>query len=105
MSQQQRIYYIFNEMDARTGKRFEWLYVLLGDIQTLIDGFQAFQNTTFASSFGLPLGGGNVSIAILVCTGLELVSALHAGKTNYFPQKGYNATDNLECFEILFCLI
>ena len=37
-----------------------------------------------------------MSIAILVCTGLELVSALHVGKTNYSPQKGYNATDN--CF-------
>jgi hypothetical protein len=39
-----------------------------------------------------------VSIAILVCTGLELVSALHVGKTNYSPQKGYNAIDNVECF-------
>lgn len=40
MNLQQRIDYIFNEVDGRTGKRFDWLYVLLDDIQTLIDGFK-----------------------------------------------------------------
>lgn len=39
---------------------------------------------------------------ILVCTGLELVSALHAGKTNYPPFTGYNAIDNIESFVKVF---
>lgn len=98
MNLQQRLDYIFNNMDSRTGKRFDWIYVLLDDIQSLIEGFAAYQKGQVRTTSGRGLGGGNVSITILVCTGLELVSALHVGKTAYPPFTGYNATDNVERF-------
>jgi hypothetical protein len=98
MNQQQRLDYIFNDMDGRTGKRFDWIYVLLDDVQTLIDGFVGYQNGKLTTFSRRGLGGGNVSIPILVCTGLELVSVLHAGKTAYPPFTGYNAIDNVERF-------
>lgn len=98
MNEHQRIDYIFNEEDDRTGKRFDWLNALFADIQTLIDGFKGFQNGNIKPSSDHPLGGGNLSVSILVCTGLELVSALYVGKTNYPQNACYNATDNVEKF-------
>ena len=81
MNLQQRLDYIFNNMDDRRGKRFDWIYVLLDDIQSLIEGFDGYEKGEITTSSGRSLGGGNVSIPILAYTGL-----------------GYNTTDNVECF-------
>lgn len=98
MNLQQRLDYIFNNMDDRRGKRFDWIYVLLDDIQSLIEGFDGYEKGEITTSSGRGLGGGSVSIPILAYTGLELVSALHAGKAAHPSFTGYNTTDNVECF-------
>lgn len=98
MNPQQRLGYIFNNVDNRTGKRFDWIHAIINDIQSLIDGSTGFKKGNIIPTSGRDLGGGNVSISLLVCTGLELVSALHAGKTAYPPFTGYNATDNVGHF-------
>jgi hypothetical protein len=43
-------------------------------------------------------GGGNLSIPILVCTGLDLASSLYVGMTDYLNHSKYNATVNVEKF-------
>lgn len=57
----------------------------------MIDGGQGFVNNNFIPTLEGPHGGGNVSIPILVCTGLELVSVLYTGKKN-------NSTENVRDF-------
>jgi hypothetical protein len=72
--------------------RFNWLKkALLGDIQT-------FENTIQSAPW-LVQGGGNLSIPIVICTGLELASALYVGGTNYIGKvQKYDATTNVELF-------
>jgi hypothetical protein len=94
-----RLEYIFCTHEGDPIKnRFGWIDALLSDLETLVVASKESQASTLRSPSELPMGGGNLSIPILICTGLELVSALHAGKTDYPPNAGYNATNNVACF-------
>lgn len=93
MDEEQRLEYIFEDHEGLPIlNRFSWFYALLDDIQTLIDG------ALRTNSSERPSGGGNLSIPILVCTGLELVSSLYAGKTHCPRGSDYNASDNVSKF-------
>jgi hypothetical protein len=95
----ERLEYIFCTHNGEyIDNRFGWLYALLSDIQTLIEGFAASKNGRIRSSTDISLGGGNLAIPILVCTGLELVSALHTGRTRYLFGDKYNAEENVRQF-------
>lgn len=95
------IYSVLHDADF-IKNRFGWLNALMSDIQTLVDGFAAFRNGTISSSSRLSLGGGNLAIPILVCTGLELVSALRTGKTKYLYDRQYDPEDNVKVFVTLY---
>jgi hypothetical protein len=91
MSETERLDYIFgHHANEPIVNRFGWLENLLGDIETF--------ESTLRECPHLVEGGGNLTIPILVCTGLELVSALYIGKTNYTPNFNYNALENVEKF-------
>ena len=95
MNKKERLDYIFGDHnDDYITNRFGWLNALLSDIRTLIDGGQGFVNGEVKPTLEGSHGAGNVSIPILVCTGLELASALYTGKTG----KTANATDNAKNF-------
>jgi hypothetical protein len=99
MNKKERFDYIFgNHKDDYITNRFGWLDALLSDIRTLIDGGQAFVKDEIKPTLAGSHGAGNVSIPILVCTGLELLSALYVGKTRYMGPSGYNATENVRKF-------
>jgi hypothetical protein len=100
VNKEERLDYIFGNHPAQPiQNRFGWLNAsLLGDIQTFIDCIKVFLNGTAKSSQNDVHGGGNLSIPILVCTALELVSALYVGKTKYRSGRGYYATENVETF-------
>lgn len=97
MSEHERMDYIFGDIVGPITNRFGWLQgALLNDIQTLVNTIQLAPQ--------LVRGGGNLSIPIVVCTGLELASSLYVGMTDYLarskynnPSK-YNATLNVEKF-------
>jgi hypothetical protein len=92
MNKEQRLEYIFGDRPGDyITNRFGWLNALLSDIRTLIDGGQGFVNGKIEPTLKGSHGAGNVSIPILVCTGLELASALYTGNR-------YNATDNVKKF-------
>lgn len=92
MNEKDRKDYIFeNQSDQPIVNRFGWLdHALLDDIKTFVN--------TLQSAPQLVQGGGNLSIPILVCTGLELASSLYVGKTDYLNHSKYNATVNVEKF-------
>jgi hypothetical protein len=93
MKKEERLDYIFgNHQGEYIANRFGWLDALLSDIRTLIDGGQGFVKAEIKPTLEGSHGGGNLSIATLVCTGLELVSALYTGN------KHNNATDNVKEF-------
>lgn len=98
----ERLEYIFcNHENDFIRNRFCWLFDLANDIQTLVDGFVGFRNKKISSSSQHPLGGGNLAIPILVCTGLELVSALHSGETRYLygnKSDKYDPERNVDLF-------
>lgn len=99
--------YIFAPDPNRNNEiRFDWIYHgLLGDIQTFLDGVENFIQDKGKFSDNLPRGGGNLSVPILVNTGLEFVSALYVGKTEYKDGRNYNATENVTKFVSDFCRI
>lgn len=86
--------YIFGdhfEPDIPVTNRFGWLESALpDDIETFINVIRIAPE--------LRVGGGNLSIPIIVCTGLELASALYAGNTKYLCGRAYNAEDNVKKF-------
>lgn len=92
MNEKDRKDYIFeNQSDQPIVNRFGWLdHALLDDIKTFVN--------TLQSAPQLVQGGGNLSIPILVCTGLELASSLYVGMTDYLNHSKYNATVNVEKF-------
>jgi hypothetical protein len=100
VDKEEKLDYIFGNHPAQpVQNRFGWLdAALLGDIQTFVDGIKIILSTTARSSIDDVHGGGNLSIPILVCTGLELVSALYVGKTKYKSGSEYDATENVEKF-------
>jgi hypothetical protein len=80
MNEKQRLGYIFDDHNEDyISNRLGWLYALLSDIRTLIDGGQGFVKGEIKPILEGSHGAGNVSIPILVCTGLELASKLYAG--------------------------
>lgn len=92
----ERLEYIFcTHVEEPIVNRFGWLYALLSDIRTCLDGFAKLNDVKLIFPKDIPLGGGNLSIPILVCTGLELLSALYSGKTKYLNEKNYNAEENV----------
>ena len=54
---------------------------LLGDIRTYLLGMAAGAETKATLGLASPWGGGNFGLAILLCTAIDLVSDLYAGKT------------------------
>ena len=94
----ERLEYIFcTHQSEYIQNRFGWLHgALVEDIQSYIDGTRAILEGRIST--GNPPAGGNLSIPILVCTGLELVSALYIGRTKYLDEKNYNAEDNVAQF-------
>lgn len=101
MNREERLDYIFGQHPNKPIiNRFNWLNnSLLGDIQTCVDGIENFIRGINKFEPDRLRGGGNLSIAILVCTGLELVSALYVGKASYMGRnKGYIARDNVREF-------
>lgn len=92
MNEKDRKDYIFeNQSGQPIVNRFGWLdHALLDDIKTFVN--------TLQSAPQLVQGGGNLSIPILVCTGLELASSLYVGMTDYLNHSKYNATVNVEKF-------
>ena len=93
MSPKEKYNYIFSEKNSGlSGTRFEWIdHALMGDIQTFVDGIKHnyFPPRQFLPT-DFPRGGGNLALPILVCTSLDLISALYTG--------GNNATENVEKF-------
>jgi hypothetical protein len=104
MAQTEKDTYIFakGQSQAYDDGRFAWISeCLLGDTRTFLDGIDNYiQNKATLQD----RGGGNLSVPILICTALELASALYAGKTQYMKctecQRSidYNATDNVKKF-------
>jgi len=99
MNKEERLDYIFGDHnDDYIANRVGWLNALLSDIRALIDGGQGFVKDEIKPMLEGSYGGGNLSIPILVCTGLELLSALYVGKTKYMVSSEYNATENVRKF-------
>lgn len=65
---------------------------MLSDIRTLIDGGRCFEKGELKPILEGAHGAGNVSIPVLMCTGLELASAL------YTDNRKSNAIDNVRRF-------
>jgi hypothetical protein len=92
MNRDERLDYIFgNHKNEYIANRFGWIDALLSDIRTLIDGGQGFVKGEIKPMLEGSHGAGNVSIPMLVCTGLELVSALYTGNK-------HRARDNVKKF-------
>jgi hypothetical protein len=91
MTREEKYKFIFEndpDPDARIKNRFGWLdTALFSDIKTLVYGSKCVVDKDIDGSHG----AGNVSIPILVCTGLELASRLYAGKD-------VSATDSVKGF-------
>jgi transposase len=100
LNRTKRLDYIFgNHANTPVNNRFGWLEeALLGDIQTFIDGINDLVRGRRWPTPTKPRGGGNVSLPILVNTGLELVSALNAGTTKYRKRVRYDADENVALF-------
>ena len=82
------------------GDRFGWLYsALLSDLRTLIVGGQRLKNKKSRILRG-SYGSGNVTIPMLLCTGLELASSLYSGKTKYNTGKKFRLPDYLSLIHI-----
>jgi hypothetical protein len=102
MSATEKHDYIFeNQRDYYVANRFGWFESLLSDIRTLIEGGQRYKNTVSTGLEGV-FGAGNVSIPILVCIGLEFVSALYTGTTKVKDRSSYHADDNVKTFVHFF---
>src|SRR5687767_6049336 len=93
MNKKARLEYISSEI--------RWLdTALLSDIRTLIKGGSTFKKS---DRLGREYGSGNISIPVLICTGLELAAALYTGRTQYNIGKitnytKYDATQNVKKF-------
>ena len=97
MTSTEKYNYIFeNQNGYYVANRFGWFESLLSDIRTLIEGGQRLKNAPSAE-LGGNFGAGNVSIAILVCIGLELASALYSGTTKA-KDGSYHADENVKKF-------
>jgi len=80
------------------GVRWSWIEnCLLGDIRTMLAGIEKYQHQKGGRPGEPPLGGGNLSVPILVTTALEFLSRLYQGDTN-FARGNYNATKNVLSF-------
>ncbi len=107
LSKKDKYNYIFaKDPNYNNEIRFEWINsCLLGDLQTFMDGVENFIQNKGWFSDNLPRGGGNLSLPIVVGTGLELVSALYVGKTKYKNDRGpdkYYAEKNVKKFIVHF---
>ncbi len=106
MTTQEKYDFIFTpQPDSRLiDSRFDWIEKsFLGDIQTYIDGIHIFieRNKRKDYSDDLPRGGGNIAVPMIICSGLELISSLFAGKSKLKDNKAqnnYDATANVETF-------
>jgi len=94
MTPQEKEEYIFSPNDDFGLKWIE--DALLGDIQTFLDGIRHLTSKGDSNLENFPRGSGNLSLQILICTGLELASSLFSGISK--EDNKYNATDNVERF-------
>jgi len=95
MTEVEKYNYIFKEPFGDV-TRFKWITNrLLGDIKTFLKGIEYYIITGKTDS---SLGGGNLSVPILVTTALEFVSRLYAGDTGLDFSSGYTSKDNVNAF-------
>lgn len=88
---------------TKNPNRFAWISAsLMGDIQTFVDGISLFLQNKGNPIYAASRGGGNVTLPITVNTGLEVVSALYIGKTEYKDGRVYNAADNVRKFVLRY---
>ena len=83
---EQRFKYIFREpFEKEPGRtRIEWITnCLLGDIRTYLKGIKKIICESSEGTSEKLLGGGNLSVPILISSALEFVSELYAGNTSY----------------------
>jgi hypothetical protein len=99
MNETERFDYIFRNPSGGVANLFGWVeYALLGDLRTFVDAIRNSINDSQRFPSEKPRGAGNLSIPILVCTGLELVSAMYCGKTRAKDNWGYHADKNVKEF-------
>lgn len=80
MMPEEKYNYIFEGTRFEGRPRSKWITdSLLGDIRTFLCGIE--NKEKFACKH--PLGGGNLSVPILISTALEFVAKLYAGSTEY----------------------
>jgi hypothetical protein len=99
MSDQSLHDYVFGRDPSRGDTiRWSWLWdCLLGDMRTMLVGIRHYQQSaTRQIADGVRLGGGNLSVPILVTTGLELISRLYKGARG--DPYHYNAYENVRAF-------
>ncbi len=78
--------YVFDPQPAQGNKvRWEWVECLLRDIETFQWGIREGVQANKVCG----LGGGNFSVPILVCTGIDLLSDLYQGMTDYVHRPGF----------------
>lgn len=91
MNEKDKYRYIFVDTSFENRTRFNWITdCLLGDIRTFLDGIKYMDcisniNSHIQNEGGpaeKPLGGGNLSVPILINSALEFISALYEGKTD-----------------------
>ncbi|MBU0610093.1 MAG: hypothetical protein KKI08_19565 [Armatimonadetes bacterium] len=78
--------YIFTESCAPIGggNRWSWMDCLVSDLRLFLNGIEANN------------GGGNLTLPIPVCTGVDLVSDLWAGDTDYLHCRRSGCTCTLD---------
>lgn len=93
MDDTERRNYIFENQNGNSivDNRFGWLEgALLGDIQTFVNTIHEVPQ--------LVIGAGNLSLPIIICTGLEMAAGMYTCNTRYLSGSSYNAEDNVRNF-------
>lgn len=95
MTEQEKHDYIFRDIPAGlTMSRWEWVeQCLLGDIRTLLDGIRHYNRHGGRSEDGLPRGGANFSLPIVVGTAIDILSDVYAGETYYADGAGGSSSE------------
>jgi hypothetical protein len=76
--------YIFEDTSFEKRTRVNWITdCLLGDIRTYLKGIKKIIYENRDGTSEKLLGGGNLSVPILISSALEFVSELYAGNTSY----------------------
>lgn len=84
MDSEEKYKYIFEDTSFENRTLVNWITnCLLGDIRTYLKGIKKFICENSDGTSEKTLGGGNLSVPILISSALEFVSGLYAGNTSY----------------------